>query len=107
MKTILLGLSAAAVFAVPAAHAADVAAGQKVYQQACFACHAAGVAGAPKVGDTGAWSPRIEQGMDTLVKHATEGFKGNTGFMPAKGGRADLSDAQVADAVAYMVAESK
>lgn len=89
------------------ASVAQAAEGQKIYQQACFACHATGAAGAPKVGDKAAWSDRIAKGIDTLKKHANEGFKGNSGFMPAKGGRADLSDADVGAAVEYMVSQSK
>jgi len=76
--------------------------GDAVYKSACAACHAAGVAGAPKTADMGAWSPRIQQGYDTLVKHAVEGFKG----MPAKGGNADLDPVEVARAVVYMANQS-
>lgn len=72
--------------------------GEAVYKLACAACHAAGVAGAPKTGDAGQWGPRLKQGYETLVKHATEGFKG----MPAKGGNADLDPIEVARAVAYL-----
>ena len=82
-------------------------AGQQTYQQACFACHGTGVAGAPKIGDKAAWAPRIAQGNATLYEHALKGFKGNTGVMPAKGGRVDLSDDVVKAAVDYMVANSK
>ena len=62
---------------------------------------------APKTGDKAAWKARIAQGDKVLNEHAIKGFKGSTGFMPAKGGRADLSDADVKSAVAYMVAQSK
>lgn len=72
--------------------------GEAVYKLSCTACHGAGVAGAPKEGDTAAWAPRIKQGFETLVKHATEGFKA----MPAKGGNADLDPVEVARAVAYL-----
>ena len=84
------------VAAAPAAHA--LRSGQVVYSGLCVACHGAGVAGAPKMGDKKAWGPRIAQGFDTLVKHATEGFKG----MPPKGGGADLDPQEVARAVAWM-----
>ena len=47
---------------------------------------AAGIAGAPKVGDKAAWGPRIAQGKETLYNHAIQGFTGKTGVMPAKGG---------------------
>ena len=81
--------------------------GPQVYNSACIACHAAGVGGAPIVGDASAWSPRIAQGIDTLAKHAIEGYSGALGYMPAKGGRMDLSDDEVRGAVEYMVSESQ
>ncbi len=81
--------------------------GEQVYSTACMACHGAGIAGAPKFGDKVAWKPRIAQGTPTLYKHAVEGFQGKTGFMPAKGGRADLSDKSITSAVDYIVAGSK
>jgi len=89
--------------AAPAATTAVLDSPEAVYNSACAACHAAGVAGAPKVGDAAAWSQRIGQGMDTLVKHAIEGFQGQAGYMPAKGGNPRLSDEQVRSAVQYMV----
>ncbi|MEJ2142579.1 MAG: c-type cytochrome [Gammaproteobacteria bacterium] len=104
MKKMLLTASAVALMTMGSVAHAD---GQKTYQAACFACHGTGAAGAPKMGDKAAWAPRIKQGMDVLEKHAIKGFKGSKGFMPAKGGRADLSDADVKSAVAYMVSQSK
>ena len=80
--------------------------GPQVYNTACLACHASGVGGAPVVGDTAQWTDRIAQGVDVLKKHALEGFSGAAGYMPPKGGRIDLSDDEVADAVDYMVGES-
>ena len=77
--------------------------GKAIYDQACFACHGTGAAGAPKLGDSGAWSARIGQGMDTLNDHALNGFKG----MPPRGGRADLDDDSVKAAVKYMVDNSQ
>ena len=85
----------------------DLAAGKKTYDTACFACHATGAAGAPNITDKAAWKDRIAQGDKTLNDHAIKGFQGKKGFMPAKGGRADLTDAAVADAVAYMVSQAK
>ena len=72
--------------------------GEAVYTAVCSACHATGAAGSPKVGDNGAWSARIGQGYDTLIKHAIEGIRA----MPAKGGNPDLDDVEVARAVVYM-----
>jgi cytochrome c5 len=73
-------------------------AGAEVYNAACVACHGSGAAGAPKMGDGGAWSKRIGQGYDTLVSHAIKGIRG----MPAKGGNPDLDDLEVARAVVHM-----
>jgi cytochrome c5 len=73
-------------------------AGAEVYNAACVACHGSGAAGAPKMGDSGAWSKRIGQGYDTLVSHAIKGIRG----MPAKGGNPDLDDLEVARAVVHM-----
>ncbi len=81
--------------------------GPQVYNSACLACHGAGIGGAPILGDAGQWAPRIAQGIDTLRKHAIEGFTGSVGYMPPKGGRMDLSDDEIAGAVDYMVAESQ
>jgi cytochrome c5 len=71
---------------------------EAVYTAVCAACHASGLAGAPKIGDAAAWGPRIKQGYDTLLKHAIEGIRA----MPAKGGNPDLDDVEVARAVVYM-----
>jgi cytochrome c5 len=79
----------------------------EVYSSACVACHGAGVAGAPKTGDKAGWSPRIAQGNATLYEHAIKGYQGKAGVMPAKGGNAALSDAEVKAAVDLMVAQSK
>lgn len=73
-------------------------AGEAVYTAICAACHTSGAAGAPKLGDAGAWAPRIAQGYDTLLKHAIEGIRA----MPAKGGNPDLDDVEVARAVVYI-----
>lgn len=80
--------------------------GPQVYNSACIACHAAGVGGAPIVGDAAQWASRIAQGSDVLRQHAIEGYTGSSGYMPAKGGRMDLSDDEVAAAVDYMADES-
>ena len=72
--------------------------GAEVYNAACMACHASGAAGSPKMGDAGAWGPRIKQGYDTLVSHAIKGIRA----MPAKGGNPDLDDVEVARAVVHM-----
>lgn len=80
--------------------------GPQVYNAACVACHGTGIGGAPKLGDPAAWSPRLAQGLDTVQRHAIEGYQGDQGYMPPKGGRVDLSDDEVLAAVEFMVAES-
>jgi cytochrome c5 len=72
--------------------------GEEVFNAVCTACHTSGALGAPKQGNKGDWASRIGQGYDTLVKHSIEGIRA----MPARGGAADLSDAELARAVAYM-----
>ncbi|GGC10252.1 c-type cytochrome [Pseudoduganella buxea] len=76
--------------------------GEAIYTSTCVACHGAGVAGAPKTGDAGAWGARLAQGYDTVVKHAIEGIRA----MPAKGGNPDLDDIEVARAVVFMSNQS-
>lgn len=87
--------------------AIKVASGDSVYKSSCAACHAAGVAGAPKFGDKAAWAPRVAQGKETIYKHAILGFQGKMGVMPAKGGNTSLSDADVKASVDYMLAALK
>jgi len=89
--------------AAAAAPAAQPKNGAEVFQQVCSTCHGAGIAGAPKAGDKAAWGPRIAQGKATLYQHALQGFTGKSGVMPAKGGRTDLSDDLVKQAVDHMV----
>lgn len=77
--------------------------GSEVYDAVCLACHTTGAAGAPVIGDAGAWAPRVDQGMETLISHAINGINA----MPAKGGCASCPDEEIAAAVEYIVAESK
>nr|WP_297350550.1 c-type cytochrome [uncultured Caldimonas sp.] len=91
----------AAAAPAAAAPAADNAAA--LYNQACVACHAAGVAGAPKFGDKAQWAPRIAQGIDVLTASAIKG----KGAMPPKGGAANASDADIKAVVTYMVNAAK
>src|SRR5690554_1546349 len=84
--------------AAAAAADVDLAAGEKIYKTTCFACHDAGVAGAPKFGDAAAWKPLIAQGMDTLYQSSIHG----KGIMPPRGG-SNASDEEIIAAVHYMV----
>jgi len=86
---------------------ADIAKGQGIYMNFCAPCHDSGIAGAPKVGDKAAWQERIGKGTTALVDNAVNGFKGNSGFMPAKGGHQALTDEEVSSAVRYMLELSK
>ncbi|MES2938180.1 MAG: c-type cytochrome [Pseudomonadota bacterium] len=95
-------VAAAAPAATPAPAAAAGAGGEALYKQACFACHAAGVAGAPKLGDKAAWAPRTQQGIAALVQSVLKG----KGAMPPKGG-SSASDAEIQAAVTYMVNAAK
>ena len=72
--------------------------GAEIVTAVCAMCHAVGLMESPKLGDKAQWQPRIAQGYDTLVKHANEGIRN----MPAKGGNPDLSDTEIAAAVAEM-----
>jgi cytochrome c5 len=81
--------------------------GDELYEQACKACHGAGIGGAPKAGDKAIWGPRVAKGKDILYDHAIHGFTGTAGMMPAKGGRVDVSDDLVKQAVDHMVELSR
>ncbi len=96
--------AAAPAASTPAVASADT--GKTLYNSACVACHGAGIAGAPKIGDKAAWAARIAQGNATLYEHAIKGFQGKAGVMPPKGG-ATAPDADVKAAVDYMVLASK
>lgn len=91
----------------PAAAAVDPNDGKGLYEANCAMCHNTGMMGAPKPGDKENWAPRIAQGLPLLIDHATNGFTGKSGAMPAKGGHPDLSDKSIEAIVNYMVDQSK
>jgi c(7)-type cytochrome triheme protein len=96
---LLAALFAVAALALPPALAQDRAAGRAVVEGACIGCHGSGVLGAPKVGDRAQWAARGKD-LSALVRSAAAGTaKG----MPPRGGRADLSDAQLRAAIEYMM----
>jgi len=76
-------------------------AGQEVYKAQCAVCHDAGVAGAPKLGDAGAWAPRVATGYETLLTSALKG----KGAMGAQGG-GEFSDLEIGRAVVYLTNNS-
>lgn len=98
-----------AVAAADSAPAADAAEhpGEGTYKKSCVMCHGTTALGAPMIGDKADWSARAAKGKDTLYKHALEGFSGEKGVMPARGGNPGLDDAAIKAAVDYMVGKSE
>lgn len=81
--------------------------GAQVWAGTCKVCHGGGLAGAPKITGTKFWSQRLEQGLDVLIDHATNGFQSKSGgYMPARGGNNDLTDEEVEAAVRFMIYHS-
>ena len=87
--------------AAPVAAGGAARSGEQIYKSACSACHDAGVAGAPKLGDKGAWAPRLALGLNGLLKSAIAGKNA----MPPKGG-SDASDTELAGAIVYIANQS-
>lgn len=87
-----------------AATTTPAADGKATYDMVCMACHTTGAANAPRLGDKAAWEPRLAKGIELLTDHALHGFNN---VMPAKGGRADLSDETVIAAMHYMLDQVK
>jgi cytochrome c5 len=99
-KTASLAM-AIALFAVAGTSSARE--GKEIYDTKCFTCHAAGVAGAPKLGDKAAWAPRIETGMDAMMVTVIKG----KGAMPPKGTCMDCTDDELKATTQYMVDAAK
>jgi len=102
-KVCLQGDECGSAAPVVAAAEATKKSPEEIYNGVCGACHATGAAGAPKLGDTAAWAPRIAKGMDTLHTHALQGFN----MMPPRGTCAACSDDDIMAVVDYMVSKSK
>jgi len=103
-KSLFAGFAALVWLLLPNAVFAD---SKKVYENKCTACHGFGIAGAPKIGDIDDWRSRIEKGMVVLYKNAIEGFTGDKGVMPPKGGFTEISDDEIKSIVDYMVESSR
>ena len=73
--------------------------GEQVYNKYCTACHTSGVMGAPKINNAADWEDRLAQGMDTVLKHAVEGYNA----MPPKDTCSDCSEEEIQAAIDYMV----
>ena len=104
-------MSRAVGYMVSAGHSADTnkvysspktRSGDQVVQERCQECHATGKNGAPKLGDMNEWKPRLKNGVDPLIKSAINGHNA----MPARGGLANLSDAEMKAAVEFMVSKT-
>ena len=91
------------VASTPTATLSPAAIGQHRYEETCHVCHGPGLAGAPKFQDASDWAPRIAEGIEILVQHAIQGYKA----MPAKGTCMNCSDAEIKQAVEYMISQSK
>ena len=101
-RAAMAAAQAAAAAVVPGEAFGGSLDGEMIYNNVCGACHGPGVAGSPQL-LTAAWEPRLAQGMEVLLGHAIEGFQGEAGLMPARGGRMDLNDEQVQASVEWMV----
>lgn len=88
------------VAAAPAAPAID---GKAIYNRGCMACHAAGVAGAPKLADKAGWGSRLDKGIDGMTASVIKGL----GAMPPRGAVGNASDAELRAAVEFMVSTLK
>jgi cytochrome c5 len=76
--------------------------GEEIVKAVCAACHQAGIANAPKIGDKAAWAPHIKQGLNGMLATAIKG----KGAMPPRGGAADLTDTELARAIVFMANQS-
>jgi len=76
--------------------------GEDIVKVACAACHQAGVANAPKIGDRASWAPRLQQGLKEMLANAIKG----KGAMPPRGGDASLTDAELTRAIVFMANQS-
>ncbi|GAB1261579.1 c-type cytochrome [Aurantivibrio plasticivorans] len=77
----------------------DIIAGETIVNQNCKVCHAPGLNNAPVLGNKVMWKPRAEQGLETLVQHASNGY----GLMPAKGGNEALTELEITQGIKYML----
>lgn len=93
-------IAGALAWVAPPALAQDPAAARTIYETSCIGCHGTGILGAPKLGDAAQWTPRAKNGIDALVRSA---IAGTAKGMPPKGGRADLSAAQLRAVIEYMM----
>jgi cytochrome c5 len=89
-------------FAAASAAAPGARTGEEIVKSTCLACHQAGVANAPKIGDKAAWGKLAKEGLASLTRDAAKG----KGAMPPRGGLPDLTDFELARAIVYMANQS-
>jgi cytochrome c5 len=77
---------------------AEPRSGEDIAKSVCLKCHQTGEKGAPKLSDKAAWTQRGSKGLDALTASVIHGH----GNMPARGGMADMTDAEVKSAIAYL-----
>jgi len=82
---------------IGAAGASAAKSGDEIVKETCAACHQAGVANAPKLGDKAAWAPRLKLGLNGLLESVIKG----KGAMAARAGTS-LTDEELASAVVVM-----
>jgi cytochrome c5 len=82
----------------PPAAAPGARSGEAIVQATCAACHQAGVAKAPKIGDKTDWAAPIKQGVNAMVQSVIKG----KGAMPPKAGDPSLTDEEIRRAVVHM-----
>lgn len=76
--------------------------GDDIYNASCAACHNSGAAGAPKIGDKGAWDARVAQGSEAMLANAVNGINA----MPPKGTCASCSNEDLQAAIEYMLQQT-
>lgn len=99
----VLGVLAAGVLLAGCGETGTTSPGERVYNRYCFSCHAAGVAGAPRVGDRAAWAPRVDRGSAALLETTIAGIAPG---MPPRGLCSECSDDELAAAIDFMIERS-
>lgn len=92
--------------ALPELNQEDLASGEATYNKYCHVCHKEGIAGAPKLGNKELWGPRAAKGMETLIKHVTEGYTGETGIMPLKGTCMECNEEDFRKAITFLLSKA-
>lgn len=81
--------------------------GEAVFKADCAKCHTGGIggffSGAPKVGKQSDWQALAPKGLDALTATTLAGI----GKMAPRGACAACTDAEIRDAVAYMLEKSQ